>query len=529
MTMMIEVITISLIAFSLRVLPRLIRPNAVATDTYYHLGAAEEIRRNSFRMPERLKEYLMDSPYDYPPLFHYILALFEKNKRERVEKYISAFIDTLYVIAVYFFAQHFFKQMFTVANYNTYSLVTTLLVLSVPTFLGINAGPRAYQATPRVLGEFFAGLALMAGFLFYFDGSLLWGVVAVLASSAALLASKFSAQVILFFSLILALFLKSIFFLALPVVAFITAVILSGGYYIKVIKGHLGHLYIFKRVTMKKYLNVRHKNRLIDVLTLPRDILYDYKKAFNTLSLNNTFMIVAIRNPQLVLLIPIYIELLPRFIIKEPRYFLAVWIIASLICFLVTSLKPFQFLGEGDRYLEYSVLPQILLFTAFVLPSTNKWLFVYGLLGYHFFFYALNVVIFAKIYKKNSNLDSDKEEVFGFLRNSAENFNMLPIGMVYELAYKTGAGILFPSGNFAINYISEKDYDELYEVYSIPSRDISKLLRKYNLNSVFVNKKAIANVEKNHAFSYDFSSFAKIFENNGFVIYSITERGCEPK
>lgn len=522
--MLLHMIIISVIVFSIRVLPRIIRPGAVSTDTYYHLCAAEAIRQNSFKVPERLKEYLMNSPYDYPPIFHCLLALFEKSKREWLERYISAAIDTLHAIAVLLFTYYFFKNVFPVENHIQYSLVTTVLFLSSPALLSISAGPRAYQATPRVLGEFLAGLSFMASFLYYFNGSMLWGTVSVLASAVALLTSKFSAQVILFFSLILALFLKSIFFFLLPIFALIAAMVLSGGYYLKVLKGHFGHLYIFKKVTMKKYLSVKNKNRLIDVTSLLRDLFYNYKKAFNTLFINNTFLIVAIRNPQLALLVPIYMVLLPHFDIREPRFFLTAWVVASLICFVVTSLKPFQFLGEGDRYLEYSILPQMILFTAFVMPSHSKSVLIWVLLGYHFVLYIVNVLAFTKICRKDPKLEKDKEEVFDFLKNDVQYIKMLPIGMIYELAYKTGCGILFPSGNFAINYISEKEYNDLYEIYSIPNRDIYGLVKRYNLDSLFVSKKAVADVAQKYGVVYDFSGFEKVFENDSYAVYSVNKK-----
>ncbi|MCL4491206.1 MAG: hypothetical protein M1510_04750 [Nitrospirae bacterium] len=503
----------------MRVLPRIIRPNATSTDTYYHFGAAEEIRRNSFRIPKKLRQYLMNSPYDYPPLFHYVLSVFKRSTRERIERSISAFIDSLHIIAVYMFTYYFFMNIYPVDHYRQYSLWTTFLYLSSPALLSISTGPRAYQATPRVLGELLAGITFMAGFLYHFEKDIVWGVLSVLSAAATLLTSKFSGQVILFFSIILSVFLKSAFFFLLPIFSLVTAVALTGGYYMKVLKGHVGHLYIFKKVTMRKYLNIRNKNRLIDIISLPRDLFYNYKRAFNTLFFNNTFLIVAIRNPQLALLVPIYIVLIPHFLVDEPRYFFVAWILASLICFFITSLKPFQFLGEGDRYLEYSVLPQMVLFTTFVMPSPNKSVLIWVLLGYHFILYALNVLIFSKIYRKNSKLQQNKEEVFNFLKGNAGKIRLLPIGMIYELAYKTGCGILFPSGNFAINYISEKEYDALYEVYSIPNRNIRGLLNKYGLNAIFVGKNSLADIGQKYGITYDFSDFNIVFENDFYTVY----------
>ncbi|MBF0344348.1 MAG: hypothetical protein HQL06_08985 [Nitrospirae bacterium] len=528
---MTELFGLLVVSFILRILPRFIRPYAVSTDTYYHFAAAESIRLNSFRIPNKINGYLMDSPYDYPPLFHYLLALFNKETREKLEKYISATLDTFHVALVYVFSLYFFKYIYTVEQPGTYSLMISVLFLLSPALLSVGTGPRAYQATPRVLGELLSEVSFIVLFLYWWYGYFFLYVIAVVITAMVMMTSKFSTQVMVFFSVVMCVLLKSILFLLFPVFAILVATLLSGGYYAKVLKGHIGHLRIFRNVTIKKYQTILYKNNLKDILTLPRDVVFSYKKALKTIFFNNTYIIVLSRNPQIILVVLIIVWLQPIFLITEVRYYLFAWMTASIVCFLATSMRPLMFIGEGDRYLEYGLFPQVFIFTCFMLPSKHSITILTALIVYQVLYYTVSVIMFVRMHVDDPLSATYKEELFEFLRKHGSSLRILPVGMIYELTYRGQCNIFFPSGNFAVNYISEEEYKELYEIYGIPNRNLIGLMNKYNLNAIFVSKKTVADVENRYGIFYDFSNFKTLYENAQYIVYAIgnstvTELSC---
>ncbi|MDG6251127.1 hypothetical protein, partial [Methanocalculus sp.] len=134
------------------------------SDQWYHLFFADYIRKNKFKYPKTLKEFLLPGIYDYPPLYHYLLALFPRGFREMVCKYIGACIDTLSLIVIYYsilylsefpeLSDHFSHPILT-------AYIACLLFALHPAFLALGGGPRAYSATPRPLGELFLSLSLL--------------------------------------------------------------------------------------------------------------------------------------------------------------------------------------------------------------------------------------------------------------------------------------------------------------------------------------------------------------------------------
>ena len=78
----VVLLAILTLTFLLRALPGILRITSGGSDQFYHFLWAERIRKNKFKYPEKFKGFLLPGVYDYPPLFHYFLALFPRTKRE---------------------------------------------------------------------------------------------------------------------------------------------------------------------------------------------------------------------------------------------------------------------------------------------------------------------------------------------------------------------------------------------------------------------------------------------------------------
>jgi len=513
------------LTFFTRIFPRILQPSSFFSDTYYHLLSAESIRNNHFRIPKTIKGLCFPGPFDYPPLFPYFLAIFNAQSREKIEKFVSAFVDIMLVLIMYFLASDFLNYFIPRAaniNISSAAFVCSLLYLLSPALLFFGFGPRAYHATPRAVSELFFYIAMFVLFYFFFYNNLLFLVFSIFFSVLLLLTSKFGAQVLLFFSVIISIFLHTWLLLLTLVLGFIAVLVISKGHYLEVLKGHLGHLILFKKITSKIHPAIQRKNKLINILTLPKDILFNRKKAFGTLIFDNSFVILLMRNPQLVILSSWFLintkQHLPN--VNSQVYFLFIWVIASMIIFIFTSLRPFLFLGEAERYINYSLIPQYILF-GFIFSKTKFFTpLVIFLILYSLIMYMVYIYIFLRWCAANRENEFQKKEVFDFLKDYSQNLKILPICEdVYELAYRSKKDVLYPSGNYRIDYLSVEEFKRLYEVFYSPHRDIKYILDKYALNSIFVSNKQLEYLKNNFNIEYDFSSFKKAFENIKYTVY----------
>ena len=75
------ILAIALAAFAVRAVPRLTRPHALDSDSYFHLCCARAIRENRLRLPARLPGVVLGHEYTYPFLYHWLLAALPERAR----------------------------------------------------------------------------------------------------------------------------------------------------------------------------------------------------------------------------------------------------------------------------------------------------------------------------------------------------------------------------------------------------------------------------------------------------------------
>ena len=525
---MASIIWIAALTFLLRAFPGIVGIKLDGFDQTYHLLAAERIRGNRLRYPETLKG--LSGLYDYPPLFHYLLALFPRTIREQLAPFFSAVIDTIHVLVVYFLTLHI-VQMSELAAYVSNppqaASVAALLFATSPALLYCGIGPRAYEATPRTLGELFISVTFaMAGF-YLWQGSWWVLLLSCLFGGLTLLTSKFGAQVLVFFTLILAALLRSPFLLMLPLLSIVIAIILSRGLYLRVLAGQIKHLTRYKRLLHK--FPVSHRNELSEFKSLlasmrERDSLESARAFWNIIS-NNTYVILLIRNP--VLFIAIYFGVTHFLLtISNPiMLFLCSWVIASLVLFFLTSLKPILFLGEAERYVEHSVLPQVILVSLFLTSIQS----ITTLIIYHGLFYIGSLVLLYRIHKTALKEWETRQELLDWLTaQGIKNKRILPglsdLKLHFVLPYMTDNAVLYPAGEKAV--ASQEEFANLFEEYPYPNTNLQMLIKTYGLDLIVVNKKCLDYANK-RGWNYPLNVFTKVFENQVYTVYETSKEEKE--
>lgn len=507
------------ITFVTRAFPRFIFRDSKDSDTWYHLLAAKRIRENRMRIPRTLKGALIPHIYDYPYLLHWILALFPRKFRDSyVEPFIGSFVDVLLSIAIFEFAYYFSTKWYTNLDSNIVAILSTALFITIPAMTAEFTGPRSTSANTRPLGELFFTLSFMFAAIYIWDSNI-WSLVFCLFFAGLIpITSKFGVQALLFISIIAGILLRSWLILILPFAGMLIALIISKGYYATICSGQVQHLIHYFKVAQKTFSGVSNRNRWQDVISLPRDLLKEPKKAFRTLNYYNSYFIALLRIPLLVFVF--WITINQREILFKPsgNQFLTFWLLGSIIVFLLTSLRPFLFLGESERYLNFAVTPIVLLPIIYALNKNSNtiWIFLGIIQLYSILYMIFNYYLFVNKHRNGNLVDKDLIE---FLRRQDKtNVLLTPLSLLgRRVPYETEHNALVHGGNVRRNM-----YDFLWllnPVSHVNPHNIQYIVREFDIHIVLHDAKSssASNV------SYNFSFLSLIFRQGDVELYAVPD------
>jgi hypothetical protein len=501
------------LALGTRILPRLFCPEARGFDAFFHLIAARGIRLNRFRIPGTWKEYLLPGIYDYPPLYLYLLALFPVKWHPIAEKWSSAVFDAVHAVVVYLLAIYWLGMVCSTEQVASLALWVVMLFLFSPALTSVGTGPRAYQGTPRTLGELQFTLAMAAAVCFRCGEGDAFFVIAAFFGGCLFLTSKFGIQVYLFFHLFLAVVDANPIWILFVLAGFLAALLLSLGHYLVVAKGHWEHSRYYRAVIAPRFHMVKNFNRWEDIRNLLRNLFRNPRQAAQTLLMHNSYTQLLIKHPQLV-----YLGYLLAFApgaIAVHALMLG-WIGAGLSAFLLTSLKPFRFLGEADRYLEYTLVPQLLLLASAAAFRD----FAPVLLVYELVWYAVFVGIFIFRFSQDAKRLPAFRELVEFIRSRDDIQRLLPIylGEANQLAYDSSKGVLHFPANFRKRFFPYAAFTSLYEkVYPFPAEDLPSVMQRYRLDAVYYSGSDLRKAEAN-GIQYNFDGWVTVFSNAAYTV-----------
>lgn len=499
-----------------RLVPRLIRPSALDSDTWYHLLAAERIRENRFRLPERLRGLCFPGPYDYPPLFHYLLALAPRRAMPIAERLVSPLIDSLYVALVYSLLRRLLIQEgVPPSDAAARALALSLAFVVSPALLYTGRGPRAYNANPRVLSELLFAAAMATTLAWFLSGSLLPFAGGAVLVALLLLTSKFGAQVVAFFFPPMAVALGSAALLAVPALGLLLAVLVTRAHYLRVLKGHLGHLALFAQVRARHDSPTGWSSEWREFFGLLRGLVaWRLNRAgLYRLFFINSIAAVVLRNPQLLVL-GAFAWRVPAE--GPPARFLWTWTLVSLAVFLVVSVRPLLFLGEAERYVAYSLPAQFaLLALAWSALPPLVW---HGLLSYSLLLSAGHQAAFVQIHRHAPDRRREIGQLLEFLRAQSRTLRILPVAeSPHKLAYASSHEIFYPCGNFQVWHTPVHEFLRIYGRFLQPRFDtLHETTARYSIDAVLVNKRGDP-----HGLSHRLHGHPVLFENEGYVVYDV--------
>ncbi len=475
-------ILLLLVTFLYRALPRLFRPYAFSSDTYYHLYYAKLIRQARMRVPRRYPQMLLDHDSDYPFLLHWIWACFPLHWHFALERISTALWDTLSVGAVLIFG-NWFTQFHGRTSLTTWPLWTAAILAFAPALLRIGSGPRAFSGTPRVMGETLYLLHMLLAFHGWQTHSPWTLVASLLMGSFLILSSKFANQVLLFFGFFLGLFVTPWYWLLLLGI-YAGSIILSWGRALHLLEIQLKHLIFYKNTLQKIFIHPSH----LPALQEYRKNLQEFFRQISQLKLTPA-MRWCLRQEKYYwhLLVTVFPQFLclPFFWLTDPfppvgRYLL-IWATAGLIWFILTKQKLLSFLGEGERYLEFALYPSIALITLICIQGNASWLLALWLAG----------SIAAALYYIGLFLDETVDD-FTATQDLYNLLNSLPEGTVWPIAWYHWQTVfrcnkrVLTYGN--IRALNPEEFELVLGRYPYPSEKYLKIILRYQINTVITSE-----------------------------------------
>lgn len=526
-------------AFVLRIF--LSRWRLPSSDSIYHRLLVRELRANSGRMPNKIRQFLLDKRQSYPWLYHRVLAFWPEVALERRPELPSAVIDVVHVFLVVLLSARVAAVLGAgPVGCGLAAIVAGICFATSPALLAVGIGPRSYEITARPFGELLVTICLAStGEWLYTDHSV-WLVLGVVAGASAMMASKFALQVLVFFLPVLGLAMGRNELLLLIPAQLLTALLLSRGRYLHVLIGQLSHLHFYATKLQWRFSLLQSRNNLgllcRAIAGLVRTGGQD-RNAQRALALafeQNTFLQMILRNVILYGVIVVFLIRTGGNIGAEAangswtKYLLA-WVVASLVAWFATSFRPLYFLGEAERYPEYawgaaSVLfgllaltdPDMMLVFASLHLLTLMSVVAYMAIRYRFALAALKQELIRQ------------DDLINYLNQLQHEQVVLPIpmaGLGFDIAFRTTHNVLLATDCQVWNRYGDKIFAQDGR-YPYPNENIDWWRQTHGMNLMVIRKAYLA--PERHPPSYPTTGLTVCYENLDYVVWAVAEGQTSP-
>lgn len=285
----------------------------------------------------------------------------------------------------------------------------------------------------------------------------------------------------------LSLFERNPFYLLFFIAVFLSVFFLGGRSYRIILEDHLAVLSYFI-----KYIDLRFAHQFRGVLKEKEN--KDFINKLYSLSFKNPFVYLLGNNPWLGIFLAISVlnySKLTNFVIAfESKGLLKmnIWIFALLVwAFLTLSVKKIRFLGEGNRYIEYAVLPLSIVLGGYLSLFWSNFGFMFILTFPAFSISLLATIIYiqqkAIVNDKARTLSPDLWKVINYLNSfKKEKLRMafFPNTLGDPIMYFIKAKALLTDGG--------KGMHELKDLIPVVSKPMSEIIKKYNVNYILIEE-----------------------------------------
>lgn len=441
-------------------------------DVWTRMLEIDHVRKNKHKIPQQkiAGQFIIPGYFDYPPVFPTMLSFIPKKILFKYQGFISPFFDNLQTVLIYFIAFYLTGNIYL-------SLLAQLFYILTPMIAIENS-----SLTPRSLGYLNFSLTTLFLIFFIFQGAWWWFLLALIANTFLFLTHRFAIQSFFFLSIFMAIYLRSLVFPLSFLLSFFLALILTKGYYLRVLKGHLYNIYFWV-----KNLDYRWSHQIRGMQK--KKVKTDWVgKLYNFMSVFSPFAMFGL-NPWSA----------SAFILFFAHYFGYLHLSSLLLTFLawvmffyflgaaVMKTKKLMPIGEGYRYMEMATVPSVIL-SAFIffeiLKTPHALLATIFLILFLLFllFLILTLQIKGVVKDKNRSVGTELEKVFKYINK------MKTAPRVLCIPHQNTTMTIFNSKAQVFVNADNPGLIKVQEVYPVLKKPLSVLAKKYNLTHVLLKE-----------------------------------------
>jgi len=458
-----------LISYLLQTYPRFFN-KYFGVDVWTRLLEVRIIRKNHFRIPARpiKKGFIFKGYFDYPPVFILLLSLLGTKNLEKYQGLISPFFDALLNIFVFFVAIQLTGNLYI-------ALISQLIYTLTPIVAIENS-----SLVPRSIGYLLFSISFYS-LLMYSTSSFKQSeflFLGIIFSTLTILTHRFATQSLLFISIFFAFLERNPIYIYVFGLSMILAVVLSRGYYLRVLKVHITNIIFWSKNSDNRFAHQVYGH-------LPPDKNPDLVGVIYKLLTKLAPLTLLVSNIWILSAFIFFIVRIPNPVMMEK---MAIWgIFFYILAILVLMNKYLIPIGEGYRYLEMTQLPTSILSAYIFIYFYNSPLRIYAIiilltLLVGCFFIILIVQYKAVIKDKNRSLTGDMKNTFKFINKlkGTPRIMCLPHQITTMVAYNTKADILVGIDSYSVKFMGD--------FYPVLKKPVSELAKKYKLDYLFLRE-----------------------------------------
>lgn len=478
-------------------------------DVWTRLLETDHIRKAGHKIPGKISgQFIVEGYFDYPPIFPFLLSFFKKKTIEKLQGLVAPFFDLLNNLLIFWTALYF-----------TNDFKIGLFAQAIYTFIPLVVLENS-SLTPRSLGYLNFNLAFISSLIYtqtHFSTFLLSSVI---FTTSIFLTHRFAMQSLFFISLFFSVYKQDFFFIGVFILGGFLALLITKGYYIRVLKGHLYNIYFW--IPNKAYRFAHQVRREIDIgekkdfVAIVYEILSKFAP-FSLLAANfwiiSAFFIVAIQ-----LFGSNFIDM-NQFFLSEIKVLEIIQIFVEWILFfyflgIPILMTPYlRCIGEGYRYLEMITLPAAIVSSWLFFQLMDTKYYPLALAIYTtFLIIGFSLIIYSHrkiIRDRNRSITLEMGEAFKFLNRQKQIYRILCI------PHQNTTNVLYHSKHKVFVNADNKGLLEISCVYPVIKWPLQATIKKYSLNVIFL-KESFAKIKE-----LRLKKYKEIFRSGDIVLLQV--------
>ena len=475
-----------------------------------------------------VRDSLVPGIRGYPPLPHAIIAQINPKHWVLVGRLTNLAFDLASILLVYFLSHLLFERVWQLSSGQFISAAgaVTLLYATSPKLHPITARLQAIGG--RTLGNLLIllyftcfGVGYLFGIPYFYLPCLLLGALIVLSS-------QFGMQVLVMNSIVLSCFYRE-FVPLLPLLGTFGLCILIPQLGVRQLLSRKWAHYKWYFTAIKEGATpIAERNSLRDLAALPVYLFSRPKEFGRIIFTKATPIIVLYSIPIIPFLLYWWFSSPDTFTVllsDSVIWYLAGLTLASFIAFVITSIKFALFLGEAERYLEYSLAVLHLIFVRYCIVSKHPYEIIYIITLIHIGFVLVNFLYLSSVRIKDNLFPTTEtafEDVIKFLNErTGQNIITIPTKLSYTLAgsmEKTDSRFYYPSMSEPGRGMKYMGEDHVYLYLMKPDFDHFRV--RYGVNTLVTQKREVELAVK-RGIEYPLSSLKLLYDNEGYAVYSV--------